>query len=242
MYLINAKDVTLAYDGHIAASHVNFTLGRGDYLCVVGENGSGKSTLMKAITGEVKTAGGILEIDKTVLKNGIGYLPQQSKIQRDFPATVREVVLSGCVRDDSFGLLWKKESKKKAEDAMKMLGISSLAEKCFGDLSGGQRQRTLLARAVCVSNDLLLLDEPVTGLDPDASHEMYSAIRMISRERGCAVVMVTHDVGCALKESDHVLSMCKGHSFYGTVEEYSEHEKIDLEIDEKRHNSSHNFE
>lgn len=239
MYLIKAKDVTLAYDGNTAATHVNFTLGRGDYLCVVGENGSGKSTLLKAITGEIKPVGGVLDIDRTVLKNGIGYLPQQSKIQRDFPATVREVVLSGCVRGDSFGLFWKKESKKKAEDAMKLLSIDSLADKCFGELSGGQRQRALLARAVCVSDDLLLLDEPVTGLDPEAAHEMYTAIRMISRERGCAVMMVTHDVGCALNEADHVLSMCRGHSFYGTVSEYSAHEKLDLEIDEKRHHHDH---
>ena len=241
MNLITAKDLTLAYDGHTAASNVNFNITAGDYVCIVGENGSGKSTLLKAITGEIKAAGGSLIIDRNVLKNGIGYLPQQSKIQRDFPASVREVVLSGCVKDDSFGLFWKKESKNKAEDVMHLLGISGLADKCFGELSGGQKQRTLLARAVCASDTILLLDEPVTGLDPDAAHEMYSAIRMINRERGCAIVMVTHDIRCALNEAEHVLSMCSGHSFFGTVEEYAAHEKVDIEIDEKRHNEcSHN--
>ena len=235
MDLITAKDVTLAYDGHTAATHVNFRVRSGDYLCIVGENGSGKSTLLKAVTGEIKAAGGTLRIDPKLQKNGIGYLPQQSKIQRDFPASVREVVLSGCVKNDGFGLFWKKESKKMAEHAVRLRGIDMQKDKSFGELSGGQRQRTLLARAVCVSDVLLLLDEPVTGLDPEAAHDMYAAIRKINRERGCAVMMVTHDIGCALNEADHVLSMCSGHSFFGTVEEYSVHEKIDIEIDEKRH-------
>ncbi|MBQ8368619.1 MAG: ABC transporter ATP-binding protein [Clostridia bacterium] len=237
--LISAEDVTLAYDGYIAAEHVRFTLGRGDYLCVVGENGSGKSTLLKAITGENKIAKGKLTLAPELVKSGIGYLPQQSKIQRDFPATVREVVLSGCAARDSFGFLWKSDSKKRAAEAMELLRVAEFEKKCFGELSGGQRQRVLLARAICVSEALLLLDEPVTGLDPDAAHEMYDTIRMLNRERGCAVMMVTHDVQCALHEADHVLSMCRGHSFYGTVEEYTVHENMDVQRDEARHPHHH---
>ena len=239
MVLIKANDVTLAYDGYTAAEHVNFTCSSGDYLCVVGENGTGKSTLLKAITGEIKPAGGLLDITPELKKAGIGYLPQQSKIQRDFPASVREVVLSGCVRQDRFGTIWKKSTQKKAADAMEMLGIADLADKTFGALSGGQRQRVLLARAMCVSETLLLLDEPVTGLDPDAAHGMYDAIRRINKERGCAVIMVSHDVQCALREADTVLSMCRGHSFYGTVTQYARHEKLDMEADEMRHQHEH---
>jgi zinc transport system ATP-binding protein len=235
MNLIESHDLTLAYEGVIAAEHVTFTLAPGDYLCVVGENGSGKSTLLKAITGEVKPAGGLLSIAPEVKKNGIGYLPQISKIQRDFPASVREVVLSGCVRGDGRGFLWTRAAQKRAADAMDMLGVADLAHKTLGDLSGGQRQRVLLARAMCASDTLLLLDEPVTGLDPEAVHGMYEAIRQINRERGCAVMMVSHDVSCALREAEHVLSLCRGHAFYGTVEGYRRHEKLDDEADDARH-------
>ncbi|MBO6052260.1 MAG: ATP-binding cassette domain-containing protein [Clostridia bacterium] len=235
MNLIESHDLTLAYEGVIAAEHVTFTLAPGDYLCVVGENGSGKSTLFKAITGEVKPAGGLLSIAPEVKKNGIGYLPQISKIQRDFPASVREVVLSGCVRGDGRGFLWTRSAQKRAADAMDMLGVADLAQKTLGALSGGQRQRVLLARAMCASDTRLLLDEPVTGLDPDAVHGMYEAIRRINRERGCAVMMVSHDVSCALREAEHVLSLCRGHAFYGTVEGYRRHEKLDDAADDRLH-------
>ncbi len=237
--LITATGVTLAFDGHTAAENVNFTLGRGDYLCVIGENGSGKSTLLRAVTGEVRPAGGKLDLAPELRKAGIGYLPQQSKIQRDFPATVREVVVSGCVRRDSVGLFWKKESRERAADYMQLLKVDAFADKSFGELSGGQRQRVLLARAMCASDTLILLDEPVNGLDPDAAHEMYHAVRMLNRERGCAVMMVSHDVSCALREADHVLSMCRGHSFYGTVAEYAAHEQLDNEHDEHLHRHDH---
>ena len=235
MNLILAKDITLAYEGHTAAEHVDFLVNRGDYLCVIGENGSGKSTLLRAITGEIKPVAGELAVSAELRRHGIGYLPQQSKIQRDFPATVREAVLSGCVARDRVGLVWSRASKKRADDAMEMLGIADLSKKSFGELSGGQRQRVLLARAICVSETLLLLDEPVTGLDPEAAHEMYDAIRRINREKNCAVMMVTHDVQCALREAKTVLSMCRGHSFFGTVMEYAHHEKCDIENDMHLH-------
>ncbi len=241
MELIVAKKLSLAYDGVAAAEGVEFTLSEGDYLCVVGENGSGKSTLLKAVTGEIRPASGVLEVARALRREGIGYLPQQSRIQRDFPATVREVVLSGCIRRDSLGFLWTGESKKRAERAMDSLGILSLSSKCFGELSGGQRQRVLLARAMCVSERLLLLDEPVTGLDPEAAHEMYHAIREIN-EGGCAVMMVSHDIGCAVREAKKVLSLCRGHSFFGTAEEYASHEKADERIDIMRHDSCHRHE
>ncbi len=239
MNLICSKDVTLAYEGYTAAEHVDFHVDEGDYLCVIGENGSGKSTLLRAITGEIKPASGELFVAPELVRGGIGYLPQQSKIQRDLPATVREAVLSGCVARDKLGVIWSRGSKKRADDAMEMLGIADLSKKSFGELSGGQRQRVLLARAICVSEKLLLLDEPVTGLDPDAAHEMYDAIRKINREKKCAVMMVTHDVQCALREAGTVLSMCRGHSFFGTVEEYARHERSDIENDMHLHHHGH---
>lgn len=239
MELIKAENLTLAYNGHTAAVGVNFTLSSGGYLCIVGENGSGKSTLLKAVTGEIIPVFGSLTLSPELKKHGIGYLPQQSGIQRDFPATVREVVLSGCVRSEMLGLFWSERAKKRARDAMDLLGISDLSGKYFGILSGGQRQRVLLARAMCVSDKLILLDEPVTGLDPEAAHDMYSAIRLINSERGCAVMMVSHDVQCAVREAGYVLSMCRGHSFFGTVAEYEKHEQIDEEKDEELHHHTH---
>ncbi len=235
MNLIEARSVVLAYDGHTAVSNLTFSLEEGDYLCVVGENGSGKSTLLRAITGDISPAGGTLSISPELRKHGIGYLPQQTAIQRDFPATVLEVVLSGCVKADSFGLGWNRGSRKRAAEAMEMLGITELSKNCVGELSGGQRQKVLLARAMCASDRLLLLDEPVTGLDPASAHELYETIRKINREKGCAVISVTHDIQCALEEAKHMLSLCRGHYFFGTVEGYREHEQLDAEIDHSMH-------
>lgn len=238
MNLITSTNLSLAYDGRVVAENVTFTLDTGDYLCVIGENGSGKSTLMKAVTGAIKPYSGTLTLSDELKKCGIGYLPQTSRIQRDFPASVREAVLSGCVRRDRLGFLWGADSRRRAAEAMEMLGISDLASKSFGELSGGQRQRVLLARAFCASELLLVLDEPVTGLDPDAAHDMYDAIRLIN-SGGCAVMMVSHDVQCALREANRVLSMCRGHSFFGTVNEYAAHEASDELIDERRHSHEH---
>jgi len=235
MELITAQNLTLAYDGRIAADRVSFTLPKGGYLCVIGENGSGKSTLLKCITGSVSPVGGTLSLAPELTKNGIGYLPQQSKIQHDFAAAVREVVLSGCIRRNPLGLTWNRACRERAAEAMEMLGIAPLANRSFGELSGGQRQRVLLARAMCASDMLLLLDEPVTGLDPDAAHEMYEAIRTVNKERGCAVMMVSHDVPCALREAELVLSLCSGHSFFGSVDGYLIHEQRDEEVDRERH-------
>lgn len=239
MELIKADDLSLAFDGKVAAEHVNFTLSSGDYLCVVGENGSGKSTLLRAITGELTPYRGKLILSDVLKKNGIGYLPQTSKIQHDFPVSVKEAVISGCIRKDHLGVIWSRESHRKADEMMEMLSITSLSSRSLSELSGGQRQRVLLARAMCASDTLLLLDEPVTGLDPDAAHEMYEAIRTINKTKKCAVMMVTHDVQCALEEAELVLSMCSGHSFFGSVSEYVKHEEMDKIEDHDRHHRNH---
>ena len=239
MDIIKAENLSLAYDGKIAAEDINFSLPEGGYMCIIGENGSGKSTLLKAIIGDITPYRGTLHLSDEIKKHGIGYLPQQSKIQRDFPANVKEVILSGCINRDKFGIGWKSSSLNKAKENAELLGISSLLDKPFGDLSGGQKQRVLLARALCASDKLLLLDEPLTGLDPDAAHEMYDSISKINYEKKCAVIMVTHDVNCALKEASLVLSLCRGHSFFGTVDEYSEHELVDEAIDSMLHSHSH---
>ena len=211
------RDLSLGYDGVSVCEHVNFSVNKGDYLCVVGDNGSGKSTLIKALLGLVAPTGG------EILKEGIeyiGYLPQQNELQRDFPATVREVVLSGRVAKLGKKLFYTREDKKAAAECMERLGISALERKSYGELSGGQQQRALLARALCAAGDMLLLDEPVSGLDPAATAEMYELIYELNRKEKITVIMVTHDVSAALRHATCVLHMSDVPEFFDMAEDY----------------------
>ena len=219
MSLITCENLTLAYDTGVVASGVNFTLEAGDYLCIVGENGSGKSTLLKSMLGLHPLDGGILTIDPATRKGGIGYLPQHTPAQRDFPASVREIVRSGCLKKSGIRPFWRADHKKLADKAMARMGIDRLAKRCYRELSGGQQQRVLLARAFCATGDLILLDEPIAGLDPMAMTEMYRMIADLNRE-GVAVVMVSHDVSAAVNYATHILHMSNTTTFFGTTEEY----------------------
>lgn len=219
MSLITCENLTLAYDTGVVASGVSFTLEAGSYLCIVGENGSGKSTLLKSMLGLHPVDGGTLTIDPDTRKRGIGYLPQHTPAQRDFPASVREIVRSGCLKKSGFRPFWRASDKKLADEAMARMGIDHLAGRCYRELSGGQQQRVLLARAYCATGKLILLDEPIAGLDPMAMTEMYRMIADLNRE-GVAVVMVSHDVSAAVQYATHILHMGKTTSFFGTTEEY----------------------
>jgi len=206
MELIKAENIVLSYDGNAVINGLSFAVQSGDYIGVVGENGSGKSTLMKAITGEIKPVSGNIVRCAEIKKYGVGYLPQQCAIQRDFPASVYEVVLSGNIRRNAFGFGWSGESKERADEFIHLLGICHLKSRSFQELSGGQKQRVLLARAMCASDRLLLLDEPVTGLDESAAEDMYAAIRLVN-ERGMAVIMVSHDLRRAEQECSKILHL-----------------------------------
>ena len=219
MSLITCENLTLAYDTGVVASGVSFTLEAGSYLCIVGENGSGKSTLLKSMLGLHPVDGGNLTIDPDTRKSGIGYLPQHTPAQRDFPASVREIVRSGCLKKKGFTPFWRASDKKLADEAMARMGIDHLAGKCYRELSGGQQQRVLLARAFCATGQLILLDEPIAGLDPMAMTEMYRMIADLNRE-GVAVVMVSHDVAAAVNYATHILHMSKTTTFFGATEEY----------------------
>lgn len=214
---IICRDLSLGYDGVSVCEHVNFLVNKGDYLCVVGDNGSGKSTLMKALLGLKAPDGG------EIIKEGIeyiGYLPQQNELQRDFPATVREVVLSGRVAKLGKRLFYTREDKRAAVECMERLGIAELAKKSYGELSGGQQQRVLLARALCATGDMLLLDEPVSGLDPAATADMYNLISELNCKEKITVIMVTHDISAALKYASGVLHMSATPEFFSSAEDY----------------------
>ena len=220
MSLIRCENVSIGYEGQTVVKDLNFQIDAGYYLCIVGENGSGKSTLVKSLLGLKTVEKGRIIFGDGLMQNEIGYLPQQTDFQKDFPASVYEVVLSGRLNSRGIRPFYTSSDKKTACEKMDMLGILELSRQCFRDLSGGQKQRVLLARALCATKTLLLLDEPVTGLDPIVTAEFYELIRKINKESGIAVVMVSHDIESAVKYATHILHLQEKALFFGTAEDY----------------------
>lgn len=216
------KDLELGYEGRAVVRDLNFEVNRGDYLCIVGENGSGKSTLIKALLGLKKPMGGEIFFGDGLEADEIGYLPQQTVVQRDFPASVREIVLSGCLNRTGWRPFYNKEEKKKAAASLDRLGIRTLEKRCYRELSGGQQQRVLLARALCATTSMLLLDEPAAGLDPDAIQEMYDLLEELNRKERITVIMVSHDIHAAAVYASHILHVGEKPLFFGTKEAYVE--------------------
>lgn len=220
MAQIVCRDVSLGYEGRLVCENLNFEINAGDYVCILGDNGSGKSTLMKALLSLKSVSGGSISFGDGLCRRDIGYLPQQSEAQKDFPASVREVVLSGCVSGLGRRTFFGRRERLEAEQNMKMMGIEELAEQSYRALSGGQQQRVLLARALCAAKRVLILDEPVSGLDPSASASLYSLIEHLNRHMGVTIIMVTHDVENALRDATAVLRMSAEPHFFGSVEDY----------------------
>ena len=220
MAQLTCSGLDLGYDGRTVLSGLDFRVNAGDYLCIVGENGSGKSTLMKTILGLIRPAGGKITWGEGLRENEIGYLPQQTAVQKDFPATVREIVLSGCQGRAGKRPFYNWAEKELARQNMERMGIASLSRACYRELSGGQQQRVLLARALCATQKLLLMDEPVSGLDPLVTSEMYELIRRLNRE-GVTIIMVSHDIAAAVRYASHILHV-GSENFFGTVGEYRE--------------------
>lgn len=214
--------LSLGYDAHEIVRDLSFSVHAGDYLCIVGENGAGKTTLMKTLLGLHAPISGTVHTGDGMKPNEIGYLPQQTLAQRDFPASVREVVLSGCQGRCGLRPYYKKAEKRLAEECMKRMGLGGLARHSYRELSGGQQQRVLLARALCATQKLLLLDEPVSGLDPKAAETMYELIEKLNGE-GVTVLMISHDVRAVVKSASHILHMGET-IFFGTKEEYLDSE------------------
>ena len=218
--LIVCRDVSLGYEGQSVLTHLDLTVRAGDYLCIVGDNGSGKSTLLRGLLGLIAPQSGQILRSPELERGAIGYLPQQTRAQRDFPATVYEVVLSGCLNRKGMRFFYSAAQKSQALMNMGKLGILELKDKCYRDLSGGQQQRALLARALCAAGRLLILDEPVTGLDPAAAQDLYRTLAYLNKNEGLAIVMVTHDLQNALQYADTVLYAGQGKWFHGTTAEY----------------------
>lgn len=222
MALLTIKNLSPGYESHAVVENLNFTVHKGDYLCIVGENGSGKTTLMKTLLYLQEPVSGRILIGDGLKKNEIGYLPQQTVVQKDFPASVREIVLSGCQGRCGLRPFYNSEEKRLAEENMERMGIAELKNRCYRELSGGQQQRVLLARALCATRKILLLDEPVSGLDPRATDQMYALIDGLNRE-GITIIMISHDISAAVRYASHILHI-GAVVFYGTKDEYLESE------------------
>lgn len=225
-WLVACEDAGLGYENKAIIQQFNFKVMEGDYICVVGENGSGKSTLIKSLLGLIKPISGKISLSPALQNADIGYLPQQNQIQRHFPASVMEVVLSGFLNEMHFRPFYRASEKKEAVRNLKRLGVWELRKKCYGELSGGQQQRVLLVRALCAADQILVLDEPVTGLDPVAAQSLYENLGTLNRE-GMAIVMVTHDLQ-NVQQAGKILHIREGDYFFGSVEQYKQSEYADI--------------
>lgn len=222
MAILRCNDASFGYDGKTVLENVNFSINAGDYLCVVGENGSGKSTLIKGLLGLKQPISGGVILEGGLKQTEIGYLPQQTDMQKDFPASVYEVVLSGCLNGLGSRLFYSKADKERAMMNLERMGMEDFKDRSYQALSGGQQQRVLLARALCATKKLLLLDEPVTGLDPIATQEMYNLIKLVNLCDNIAVIMVSHDIHEAVRYATHILHLGHKQMFFGTAAEYKE--------------------
>ncbi|PNV59027.1 ABC transporter [Clostridium sp. chh4-2] len=218
--LIKCEHVDFGYENHDAVIDVTMEVNPGDYLCIVGENGSGKSTLMKGLLGLLKPTSGTLTVSEELKRTGIGYLPQQTAAQKDFPATVYEVVLSGCLSRRGNKPFYSRAEKELVATNMNRLGISYLKKHCYRELSGGQQQRVLIARALCATDKLLILDEPITGLDPAASQEFYQLVHHLNKDEGVSILMVSHDIGNVVSQANKILHLKQNVLFYGDTKDY----------------------
>lgn len=219
MALIKCEDLTIGYDKNLLVEGLNFQVNAGDHLCIVGENGSGKSTLMRTLLKQNKPISGKISYGDGLDARKLGYLPQQTPIQKDFPASVYEIVLSGCLNSCKLLPFYSKNQKRLAKEKIELLRITDLETRCYRELSGGQQQRVLLARALCATEKLILLDEPIAGLDPESTLDMYNAIDTL-KNNGIAVIMISHDAKEALNHATHVLHIAQKPKFFGTVGDY----------------------
>ena len=224
MSYFSLNKIGFSYEGKVVLEDIHFSVEKGDYLCIVGENGAGKSTLLKGILGLKKPNEGEIILGDGLKRQDIGYLPQQTEAQKDFPASVYEVVESGCLNKLSVFPFYRKEDKKRVEDALRFLNIENLRKSCYRELSGGQQQRVLLARALCAGSKLLILDEPVAGLDPKAQTELYDLIDRLNKELKITIIMVSHDVKEIVQRAKHILHLAHKQLFFGEAEKYRESE------------------
>ncbi len=225
MAIISADKVCFGYDTGLVLRDITFSLEAGEFLCIVGENGSGKSTLMKGLTGQLKPQSGTLTFDGI---DRLGYLPQQTLVRRDFPASVWEIVMSGCIGQMGKRAFYSRKERQCAEHNLSLMGVLDLKNRSFCELSGGQQQRVLIARALCATERVLLLDEPTAGLDPSATQELNELLLHLNRDHGITVIVISHDIHASLSYATKILHLRDTVKFFGTPDEYRNSEAIKL--------------
>lgn len=219
MTLIECKRLSVGYDKKVVCKDINFKVEEGDYLCILGENGSGKSTLLKTILGLNKAVFGKVIFEKSLSKNKLGYLPQQNDFQKDFPATVKEVVMSGFISQMGLRPFYNKAEKNKANGIIEFLGLENLTKNGFKELSGGQQQRVLLARALCATDKILVLDEPTNGLDSKTTNQFYKLLKNLNNS-GLTIIMVSHNLDKVMEYASHIVYLKDSMIFNGTKQEF----------------------
>ena len=224
MAILTCKNASFGYDGEVVLSGIDFTLCGGEYMCILGENGAGKSTLVKGILGLISPVPGEIEFGEGLRACEVGYLPQQTQVQKSFPASVLEVVLSGRINSMGMRPFYNRKDREDAVKKLELMGMKGMERRSFQELSGGQKQRVLLARAMCAAGRLILLDEPVSGLDPAATTDLYELIADINKNMGMTVIMVSHDTQAAVKYASHIMQLSHTQLFYGTVDDYKNSE------------------
>ena len=224
MAILTCKNASFGYDGEVVLSGIDFTLCGGEYMCILGENGAGKSTLVKGILGLISPVAGEIKFGEGLRACEVGYLPQQTQVQKSFPASVLEVVLSGRINSMGMRPFYNRKDREDALKKLELMGMKGMERRSFQELSGGQKQRVLLARAMCAAGRLILLDEPVSGLDPAATTDLYELIADINQNMGMTVIMVSHDTEAAVKYASHIMQLSHTQLFYGTVDDYKNSE------------------
>ena len=224
MAILTCKNASFGYDGEVVLSGIDFTLCGAEYMCILGENGAGKSTLVKGILGLISPVAGEIEFGEGLRACEVGYLPQQTQVQKSFPASVLEVVLSGRINSMGMRPFYNRKDREDAVKKLELMGMKGMERRSFQEFSGGQKQRVLLARAMCAAGRLILLDEPVSGLDPAATTDLYELIADINKNMGMTVIMVSHDTQAAVKYASHIMQLSHTQLFYGTVDDYKNSE------------------
>lgn len=209
MNLIKVTDLSviykIGYKTMFALKNISFDVNSGEYICIIGDNGAGKTTLIKSLLSLNDISSGKIEIN--CKRNEISYLPQNSSIPLDFPATVEEIVLTGTQDDKIKAFFYGVNQKKMANSAMEKARITNLAKRRFGELSGGQQQRVLFARAIAKNPKVLILDEPCTGLDSSTCKDFYKLLDDVNSIERVTIIMVLHDLSAVKKYASKIIAL-----------------------------------
>jgi zinc transport system ATP-binding protein len=222
MQLVEIDRLSYAYSGDLVLDNISFTIDEGDILGIIGPNGAGKTTLFSCMlgllddyTGTIKILGEDIKKKNSKVFKSIGYIQQKKTIEQNFPATVEEIVSLGITIMD-------KTSKEKIDLALETVGLSAQKDRRVGELSGGQQQRVLIAKAMVNNPKLLILDEPVTGIDLEMQNKFYSLLKKLNQENKITIIWASHDLDAVNRFATSVACINRSMFFHGKTYEFFE--------------------